>query len=365
MKIIKNIFKVMAIIAVTFFATSCNNDDTGVVEKFPTVAEILKADPANFSILEKALLKTDLLNTFRNPGSYTVFAPTNAAFITIGVNDAYIDGLVPNSVAFIDFKRRLQYHVLALNLNGQYTTELPSNGYINTYGPQIINTNIGTQAQTNNAMSLFVSQANGIVLNGGTANGGATVSTSNVQASNGVVHVINAVLELPTMVSLIKCNPSLTTLYAVVSSAPQSTILSNITDSSTGAPGPTTSVLPYTATTNATLSRTIFAPTNDAFTAATWIPASTAVGYDAAVSKVLRYHILNSNTRAANAAFFASQTAATTLTTQVTGPIQNLINPLNSLKIVDSTPVNGNLTITNIQAKNGVIHIVNKVLQPL
>lgn len=349
MKIFKNLLKAISVAVFALVAVSCNNDDNGIVEKYPTIAEILKNDAANFSILEKALLKTDLLNTFRNPGSYTVFAPTNAAFNTIGVNDAFIDALVVNSPAFKDFKRRLQYHVLALNLNGQYSTELPAAGYMNTYSGY---------GSTTNPMSLYINQTSGIVLNGGTINGGAVVTTGNVPASNGVVHVINAVLELPTIAGFVKCNPDLTTLLAIVTSAPQSAVLTDLVSVT----GPITDASPTTAVTQ---NRTLFAPTNTAFSAATWIPASTAPGYDAAVTKVLKYHLLNNNTRAASATAFASATAATTLTTQVVGPVQTLSNPANSLRLVDSTTTNATLTLTNIQAKNGVIHIVSKVLQPL
>jgi uncharacterized surface protein with fasciclin (FAS1) repeats len=49
-----------------------------------SIVDIAKADPANFSILVDALKKTGLDATLGNAGSYTVFAPTNAAFTTAG-----------------------------------------------------------------------------------------------------------------------------------------------------------------------------------------------------------------------------------------------------------------------------------------
>jgi uncharacterized surface protein with fasciclin (FAS1) repeats len=341
MKIIKNIFKVMAIVAITFFATSCNNDDTGVVEKFPTVAEILKADPANFSILEKALLKTDLLNTFRNPGSYTVFAPTNAAFTTIGLTETVLDSYTTAQLAVL--KRQLQYHVLALNLNGQYTTELPADGYMNTYAAAGVT---GATAP----LTLYVNQTNGIVLNGGTANFGATVAKANVQASNGVVHIINAVMSLPTLVSAIGANPNLSTLKSIVTSTPQATILSAVS----------------AATPTAAL--TIYAPTNTAFTTATTTTGFLVGANDTTTGNVVRYHVETSNRSSLSATAFIAATAATDLTVNTLFAPNKFIVTKGTLNVKNfaATPVfTGSIKTVNIQTTNGVIHTLDTVMRPL
>ena len=69
MKLINKISKAIAVVTVALLSFSCENDTENVIEKYPTIVEILEKDPANFSILKAALVKTDLLNTFRNPGS--------------------------------------------------------------------------------------------------------------------------------------------------------------------------------------------------------------------------------------------------------------------------------------------------------
>jgi hypothetical protein len=56
-----------------------------------------------------------------------------------------------------------------------------------------------------------------VVVNGGVSNGGAKVTAADIEASNGIVHVIDAVLKLPTIVNQIKANPSLSSLLSVVS----------------------------------------------------------------------------------------------------------------------------------------------------
>jgi uncharacterized surface protein with fasciclin (FAS1) repeats len=45
-----------------------------------------------------------------------------------------------------------------------------------------------------------------VVVNGGVSNGGAKVTAADIEASNGIVHVIDAVLKLPTIVNQIKAN---------------------------------------------------------------------------------------------------------------------------------------------------------------
>jgi uncharacterized surface protein with fasciclin (FAS1) repeats len=54
-----------------------------------------------------------------------------------------------------------------------------------------------------------------VLVNGGVSNGGAKVTAADIEASNGIVHVIDAVLKLPTIVNQIKANPSLSSLLSV------------------------------------------------------------------------------------------------------------------------------------------------------
>ncbi|MEN9489087.1 MAG: hypothetical protein RL494_1352, partial [Bacteroidota bacterium] len=73
------IIKLMFAIALAFTAFSCTSDDTNnEIAKLPTITDTLKAE-ADFSVLAAAVRITGITN-FSSAGSYTVFAPTNAAF---------------------------------------------------------------------------------------------------------------------------------------------------------------------------------------------------------------------------------------------------------------------------------------------
>lgn len=331
MKLINKISKALAVVTVALLSFSCENDTENVIEKYPTIVEILEKDPANFSILKAALVKTDLLNTFRNPGSYTVFAPKNSSFTAIGIDETTIAAMTTTQVA--NLKKQLQYHVLSV---GTLATDFPTNGYMNSFSP------FGTS--TSVTISLHTNKATGIKLNGGVSNGGATVLQQDINASNGVVHVIDAVLTIPKIHNLIIANPDLSSLVGVLTSTPQAAVLTDLTTTATGA-------------TNA-LSRTVFAPTNAAFTSATFLTGQS----DANITKVLKYHLENNNRRASSSTAFAS--SALTINTQLTGPQQTIAIAANTVKITDITTVNATIKTINIQGTNGVAHIIDKVLQP-
>ena len=330
MKLINKISKALAVVTVALLSFSCESDSENVVAKYPTIVEILDADAANFSILKAALVKTNLLNTFRNPGSYTVLAPKNSAFIAAGITEASVAAITTTG-DIAALSRILRYHVLT---SGTLAANLPTNGYINTFSPYGSSTSV--------SISLYTNKTNGVVINGGNANGGATVLQADINASNGVIHVISHVLSVPKVHNLIIANPDLSSLVGVLTSAPQAAVLTDITTTATGA--------------TTALSRTVFAPTNAAFGSAAFLTGQS----DANITKVLRYHLVNNNLRASFANAFA--TTATTLTTQLTG--QTTTIAAGTLNIADITAVNATIRSINIQGSNGVAHIIDKVLQP-
>ena len=330
MKLINKISKALAVVTVALLSFSCESDSENVVAKYPTIVEILDADAANFSILKAALVKTNLLNTFRNPGSYTVLAPKNSAFIAAGITEASVAAITTTG-DIAALSRILRYHVLT---SGTLAANLPTNGYINTFSPYGSSTSV--------SISLYTNKTNGVVINGGNTNGGATVLQADINASNGVIHVISHVLSIPKVHNLIIANPDLSSLVGVLTSAPQAAVLTDITTTATGA--------------TTALSRTVFAPTNAAFGSAAFLTGQS----DANITKVLRYHLVNNNLRASFANAFA--TTATTLTTQLTG--QTTTIAAGTLNIADITAVNATIRSINIQGSNGVAHIIDKVLQP-
>ena len=87
----KNLFKISFLALITFLAiigTSCENDDNDDNAIDNSISGIASKTP-NLSILVQALNKVDLATTLKSSGTYTVFAPTNAAFTTFLATTPY------------------------------------------------------------------------------------------------------------------------------------------------------------------------------------------------------------------------------------------------------------------------------------
>lgn len=344
MKIKNQILSLVTILAVALMTFSCSTDEPKEVTPLKSIVEIVKADPANFSILVDALKKTGLDVTLSSAGSYTVFAPTNAAFTTAGITSAYINSLVApaDNVAIANLRLQLQNHVIGL---GTRSNDLVAGGYFKTFG--FIKTTATATFGAN--LNLFVSKSGtDVILNGGVSNGGAKVTTADLaEANNGIIHVIDAVLKLPTIVNQIKSNPSLSSLLGVVSSAPQASVLAILT-AATG-----------------TAAVTVYAPNNDAFTAATATGGYLVGKTDAQVTNILKYHLENGNKVASSATSYTSSTATADVSVTTLYTPNKFTILLGTVKIKDNVATsNGTIKTINIQGTNGVIQVIDKVLQP-
>jgi transforming growth factor-beta-induced protein len=129
-----------------------------------TITQIAASDP-NFSTLVSLLQKANLTDTLNGTTNYTVFAPTNAAFEK--VPSSTLADLANNTTAL---KRVLLYHVVPGTLlskdikgNGTLTT---ANGLPLTYSVN------GTTVKVDNA----------------------TVTKADINATNGVIHVVDSVM---------------------------------------------------------------------------------------------------------------------------------------------------------------------------
>jgi uncharacterized surface protein with fasciclin (FAS1) repeats len=338
MKIKNQILSFVTILTVALMTFSCTNDEPKEITPLKSIVDIAKADPANFSILVDALKKTGLEATLSNSGSYTVFAPTNAAFTAAGITSASINALVApaDNVAIANLKLVLQNHVITL---GTRANDLLAAGYTKTFAFYK-----STPTATSGAnLNLFVNKPAGdVLLNGGATNGGAKVTTADIEASNGIVHVIDAVLKLPTIVNQITANPSLSSLLGVVTSTPQASVLATLNAATGSAP------------------LTVYAPDNGAFTTAT---GGYLVGKsDAQVTNILRYHLENGN-RAPSSTTSYSTSADVSITTLYTPNKFTIL--LGTVKIKDIVGTsNATIKTFNIQGTNGVVQVIDKVLQP-
>jgi uncharacterized surface protein with fasciclin (FAS1) repeats len=354
MKIKNQIIKLMFAIALTFTAFSCSDDDKVEIKKLPTILEIAQADTANFSVLISALQLTGLNTTASGPGSYTVFAPTNVAFAAAGITQATLDPLIANPTlpanvtAISGIRRILQNHILGVGTkSGDLIASATVSGYVKTFAA-------GTTGTT---LSMFVNKVGSDVLvNGGSTNGGAKVTSADIDASNGVVHVVDNVIQLPKIVNHVKANPELATLLAVLSG----------TAATPGAFGDQSAVV---TALSAAGPLTVFAPLNSAFATATtgtgFLTGATVT--PANVTKVLQYHVSNGNLASSSATSWTSATAIadatiTTLLTPQTFKIEKATIKITELPAT-TTPASL-IKFVNIQATNGIVHTIDRVLKP-
>ena len=321
----KKLFKkiIIAIIAITIL--SCSKDNASSQQ---TIAQTASANP-DLSTLVSALNKTGLTSTLNATGSFTVFAPTNAAFTTFLTANGFAN---LDAVPVATLRNILLNHVIGAKIKSADIVT----GYASTLSP--INTS--TNAPT---ISMFIQKSGSVVtLNGGSTNGGAVVTIADIEASNGVVHIVGNVIGIPTLVNHVVANPDFSTLKTVVTSSAQSTVL--------------TALSGLTANTPATL----FAPNNTAFTVALGAGGFANGASDSQVTKVLQYHV----TTAGNVR--SSQLTNNQSIPMFTSPVQNttVILGTGTVDIKDSANNLCRVFQADIQCSNGVIHGLNRVLQP-
>lgn len=245
-----------------------------------------------FSILAKALTDAKLVETLKGKGPFTVFAPTDAAFKAVG--EETLKSLTVEQLTTI-----LTYHVVA--------AEVPASAI--KAGP----------VATVSGLTAFVSVADGKV-----KVNDANVTTADVEASNGVIHVIDKVLLPPNIVQAATYAGSFKTLLGAATTAGLAGALS--------AP-------------DANL--TVFAPTDGAFAAI----ESTVAGLSTAqLTDVLKYHVVS------------GKVLSTALSA---GPVPTLLGKNVTVSLTDGVKINdANVVIKDVVTTNGVIHVVDKVLIP-
>ncbi len=145
-----------------------DGDKDAAAEEPATVAAIV-IDSEDHTILEQALAKAELVETLEGDGPFTVFAPTDAAF------EAYLaeaDIEAADLLASEDLAKILTGHVVA--------------------GPAIKAEAITETAQELDTVAETKIEA--VITDGKATVGGAEVSTPDVVAGNGIVHVIDSVI---------------------------------------------------------------------------------------------------------------------------------------------------------------------------
>ncbi len=285
----------------------------------PDIVQLAQATP-DLSILVEAVVAAGLVDTLKAAGPFTVFAPTNAAFAALLTELGITKAALLADRALLT--RVLTYHVLP---NRVLKADVPTNVAIATVqgdtlriSPALVITDQRTRT--------------------------ANITATDVLATNGVIHVIDKVI-LPTpapapvapdLVALAQSNPNLSILVEAV-------VAAGLVDTLKGT-GPFT----------------VFAPTNAAFTellAELSITKEALLANKALLTTVLTYHVLPAKVEKAGI-------PAGKAIKSVEGGIFKIESIFDVLTITDGRNRKSAITATDIQARNGVVHTINKVLLP-
>lgn len=179
---------IIFVINAAFILTACNSNQTASTEQTTATEtpaggqEAVQDDESQKDVVKiavgskdhttlvAALKQAELVTSLSNAGPFTVFAPTNAAFDKLPAGT--VDGLMKDDKK-ADLQNILQYHVAV----AVFKTENMTDGQV-----------IG-QA---NGDDITISVKDGKVMVNGTAN-----IVASIPASNGIIHVIDAVLLPP------------------------------------------------------------------------------------------------------------------------------------------------------------------------
>ncbi|UII76368.1 fasciclin domain-containing protein [Flagellimonas sp. HMM57] len=308
-------FSTLLLIVLSF--SSCSLDDDGTDRPDESLADLISNDD-NFQSLKAALEEAELLDNLDRTGLNTFLAPTDDAF------NAFLDGQALSEIPKADLRRLLLVHIVAGEISTQDFVRAEE-GYMITSSPGIVE---------NSPINLYFNTDNGIVISGKAK---IVSSGSNKRASNGILHQIDAILELPTLADFIAVDDRLNELEKSLTSPGQPDFMATLDTPNGEAPAPFT----------------VFAPINDAFEDFGDLP----IGDD--LTPVLEHHVIASKnivTRDMEQNMTLETIEGDDLTVRIIGNQINLIDGANN----NTTRIIGG----NLQASNGVLHLVDDILIP-
>mgnify|MGYP005687819563 FL=1 len=310
------------VIASSFLSCDVENNESYPLPLLPTITEFVESNP-DLTNLAAALSTADgnLLSLLNN-GNYTLLAPNNWAFeVWLGTNGFNSMDEVPTDI----LKNVLLNHVISSSVQSSDLTAAVS-GYTLT---NATNTD-------GDFLNMYFSTNSGIVFNGVT-----TILNPDIAVSNGVLHVVDLLIELPTVVTFATTNPGFETLVTALTRDDLSEDLVSILST-------TTEPAPFT----------LFAPTNEAFTS-----LLSELGFEslndidtAILESTLATHVVaEANVRYED---LSNGMLITTIGDDLT------ISVGAGPQLVDLNGRTANIIAVDIQAYNGVIHVIDNVMLP-
>jgi uncharacterized surface protein with fasciclin (FAS1) repeats len=253
--------------------------------------------------LVSSIVQAELLETLQGDGPFTVFAPTDQAFADAGIDLAALD----NPEGKQTLTDILLYHVVDGAVPAANVTDCMS-------------------ASTVNGNPLSFTVGGTVMVNG------ATVTATDLAASNGIIHVIDKVLMPTPTPNDIPRTAQCTGIHdSLVAAVIQAELLETLQGEG-----------PFT----------VFAPTDQAFAdAGIDLAALDTVEGKAALSDILLYHVVPSEVPSSAVTDCMDATAANGQTLS--------FNVGASVMVNDAT-----VTMADVATSNGVIHVIDKVLSP-
>jgi transforming growth factor-beta-induced protein len=264
-----------------------------------TIVDIAVAD-GRFTTLVTAVQAAGLAETLSSDGPFTVFAPTDDAFAALP--EGTVESLLENTDLLTQI---LLYHVVPGRVMAADVVELSS-------------------ADTAAGIPVIVTVDNGMVYINE-----AQVIITDIEASNGVIHVIDAVILPPAdIVETAVADGRFTTLAAALGAA-------DLVETLQGE-GPFT----------------VFAPTDDAFAALPEGTVEALLNDIPALTDILLYHVVPGR-------LFAADVLAEETLPTAQGKELNVRLDMGNAYVNDSQ-----IIITDILTSNGIIHVIDAVLLP-
>lgn len=311
----------LALVGSLITLASCKKDSDPPVTVTNTITDVV-VNTSSYSVLKEAVVKAGLSSTLSGTGPFTVFAPDNTAFGAAGITSATVASLSP-----ADLSTLLLYHTIGSKILASGVPAGPNAKVITAGGDSVF--------VTRNASGVFVN--------------GIKVAQADISADNGVIHRLSKALNKPFGNIVATAQAPGSGLDSLV----KAIIRAN------NAPGGD----PNLINTLSTSTITVFAPTNAAFTQLLSalsindinnIPVATLLA-------VLRYHVVGGRA-------FSSDLANGNLTMLAGG--STTINLTNGTSGGPTIKGNGNgsnlsnIVATNIMSRNGVVHVIDRVLLP-
>jgi len=281
-----------------------------------SIAQYVTNNP-NYSMLLAAVVKAELDGLLADDGTFTVFAPDNAAFMDFLNGDSLDDVPVPTLT-----------NLLLNHVFGSITLSTAlENGYVS---------NLATYGDTDANLSTYINIDEGVKINGI-----STVAAADIMATNGVIHAVDAVIPMPTIVTFATADPTFGSLVDALT-------IEGLTTDFVAVLGSTQTPAPFT----------VFAPTDVAFgDVLTELGVSGLADIETAtLEAVLGLHVIaGANVRSDAIPIRAVSFGAGLLN----------FDTMSGVAITTSDTTRKSMVVaTDVQASNGVIHAIDKVLLP-